>query len=358
MTKVIGNSKEMSYEEWKEVRKTGIGGSDVAVVLNQNKYKSAIELFYEKVGYPDENEFQGNLQTQIGNLLEDVVASVFLIKTGFKLIEDNNIYQHEEKTFLLANIDYIVEDYMGNKAILECKTCSFSRGLTIKEAIPTEYELQCRHYMYVLDIDVCYLAVLYDNNENGFFYHEIKRDREIEKDIVNNLEFFWNYNVANCIEPTISFTNESTKEFIDKFYNKKVDEIELDGLTEVVEAYNKANDEKSKAKKVYENISGLVDEKKLEIISSLKGHEKGVIGNYVVTYKSSVKETINKDGLAKLKLEFPDVYNKYVTLSESKRFSLKEKKEKKESNEKVINITINQSGDNCKHIDYVETINL
>lgn len=45
--------------------------------------------------------------------------------------------------------------------------------------------------------------------------------------------------------------------------------------------------------------------------------------NYTVTYNPVRKTTIDKDNLLRLKLDHPDIYEQYVTVSESRRFSVK-----------------------------------
>ena len=44
MAKIVVNTENLSYEEWLEYRKTGIGGSDASVVCGINKYKSPRDL--------------------------------------------------------------------------------------------------------------------------------------------------------------------------------------------------------------------------------------------------------------------------------------------------------------------------
>ena len=45
--------------------------------------------------------------------------------------------------------------------------------------------------------------------------------------------------------------------------------------------------------------------------------------SYTVTYNPVRKAGIDKDGLTRLKLQYPDVYDKFVTVSESRRFHVK-----------------------------------
>ena len=45
---IIANTNDLPYEEWLELRKNGIGGSDAAVVCGISRYKSPVELWMEK----------------------------------------------------------------------------------------------------------------------------------------------------------------------------------------------------------------------------------------------------------------------------------------------------------------------
>lgn len=73
----------------------GIGGSDVAVALNSSPYRTARDLYYDKIGVVMSDDGPDKSITfQIGHLLEDVVAQIFAKKTGLSVYEDHWMYQH------------------------------------------------------------------------------------------------------------------------------------------------------------------------------------------------------------------------------------------------------------------------
>ena len=43
-------------------------------------------------------------------------------------------------------------------------------------SVPRHYELQVRHYMAVMNIDVAFIACLFSNNENDFVWQKIESD--------------------------------------------------------------------------------------------------------------------------------------------------------------------------------------
>ena len=48
MCKILASTENMSYEQWLEYRRKGIGGSDASVVCGVNRYKSPVELWLDK----------------------------------------------------------------------------------------------------------------------------------------------------------------------------------------------------------------------------------------------------------------------------------------------------------------------
>ena len=60
------------------LEKKGVGGSDVAAALGLSPYKTAQELFYDKIGVKLRvAEEDKSITFEIGHLLEDVVARIF-----------------------------------------------------------------------------------------------------------------------------------------------------------------------------------------------------------------------------------------------------------------------------------------
>ena len=61
--KVIAKTTELTHDEWLDLRKTGIGGSDAGTILGVNPYSSPYALYATKTGLV-ENVFKGNAATQ------------------------------------------------------------------------------------------------------------------------------------------------------------------------------------------------------------------------------------------------------------------------------------------------------
>ena len=73
----------LTEDQWLDWRRKGIGGSDVAVALNSSPYRTARDLYYDKIGVVMADEGPDKSITfQIGHLLEDVVAQKVIEKRG------------------------------------------------------------------------------------------------------------------------------------------------------------------------------------------------------------------------------------------------------------------------------------
>jgi hypothetical protein len=83
------NIKQRS-NEWYTIRKTTIGGSEMATVLGKNPFKKIKDLISEKIGI---SKFEGNVATRWGVLFEDVTKQwaekCLLMK--YKIIEIGNV---------------------------------------------------------------------------------------------------------------------------------------------------------------------------------------------------------------------------------------------------------------------------
>ena len=179
------NVNYISRKEWLELRKLGIGGSDAGAIAGMNPWKSPFSVYLEKTS-DDIKEVEDNERMRVGRDLEDYVARRFEEATGKKVRRNNFMLQSEEYPFMLANVD---REVMGENAVLECKTTSSYNKKEWEEGIPLHYHLQVLHYMLVGNYDKGYIACLIGNE--AFIYHEIERDEETLKYLIEIESRFW-----------------------------------------------------------------------------------------------------------------------------------------------------------------------
>lgn len=302
-------STSLSRQEWLKERKKGIGGSDASAVLGFNPWKSAFELYIEKTSdYVQEID---NEAIYWGNVLEDVVAEEFARRTGKKIRRRNQMFRHKDHDFMIANID---RDVVGEKALLECKTTSaFNADDWEGEHIPPAYICQLQHYMAVLGYEKAYIAVLIGGQK--FIWKELKRDDEFIELMIEREKDFW-YNHVLAGQPPAIDGSTSATELLNKLYPTDNGEtVMLDSETEqLIEAIESLKNEK---KQIEEQLKAYENQLKM----TLKDASVGLTQRFKVTYKTITQNRIDSK---RLKEEHPEIYEKYLKPSISRRLTIKE----------------------------------
>ncbi|GGE47921.1 hypothetical protein GCM10011391_28380 [Pullulanibacillus camelliae] len=309
---VFTPTSDLNHQEWLKARKKGIGGSDVGAILGLNKWRSPIQVYMDKIG--EAPAVPENEAMYFGNILEEVVAREFSKRTGKKVRNRNAILQHPDYPWMLANVDRLI---VGEKVGLECKTASeYMKDEWEGDEVPTSYLLQCQHYMAVTGYEAWWIAVLIGGNK--FRYKKIERDEEIIQMLIEAEEEFWNAHVVPRIPPEIDGSEASEKLLKSMYPESEPDsETELpdeaDKLIEALEQVKTEIDEREALKKEYEN----------KLKQMLGEFETGLASNHVIRWKTYVSNRIDTK---RLKAEQPDIYERYIKPSKSRRFTIKEAK--------------------------------
>ena len=310
----IKQIKTKDKEEWLKLRKNYIGGSDAGAVIGTNPYKSAYTLWAEKTGKIP--EFEGNLTTEIGSFLEEKVADLFEQQTGKKVIRRNATLVNEEYPWACADLDRKI---VNENAALECKTTnSFPIIRQIRgNEFPDQYYAQCVHYLAVTGYDKVYLAVLSECRRFDIF--ELERDQAEIDALMKSEEEFWGFVETNT-PPAVDGSDSTSDTLLALYPESNGNTIDLMPMEEELNQYWSLKAQNA-------NISGLMDEKANLIKDYMKDAEKGVFGNYSVSFKSQVRRGFD---YKKLIADRPDMdFSAYFTESESRPFQIRKKGEKK-----------------------------
>lgn len=188
-------TKEMERDDWLEVRRTGIGGSDAAAAVGLNPYKSALELWMEKTGrasalrHPDPNDTTEPVFW--GSLLEPIVAAAYSRQTGNKVRRVNAVLRHPTVPYMLANLD---REVVGapDVQILECKTAGeFGARFWREGGVPEYVELQVQHQLAVTGKQAADVAVLLCGQK--LEVHRIERDEALIERLIELEGHFWRH---------------------------------------------------------------------------------------------------------------------------------------------------------------------
>lgn len=305
--KKLVSTKGMEKSEWLMMRKKGIGGSDAGAICGLNPYRTAIQVYQDKTTDVVE-EFDNEAMRQ-GREFEDYVARRFTEATGKKVRRSNYMYADEERPYMLADVDRMI---VGENAGLECKTASpYMAEKWADGKIPLSYQLQCMHYMSVMNCDRWYIAVLIYGKD--FKYYCMERDDQMIADIRMIEEDFWKNYVERHIIPEPDGSELADKVIAEYCRQKNEDVIELRGFDDRIERR--------------QELAALIDrmeKEKKKIDQELKlfiGENEGAENDrYRVAWKTVSSERL--DGKL-LKEEHPEIYQKYVKKSVARRFIIK-----------------------------------
>lgn len=302
---------EMSHQEWLQERTKGIGGSDASIILGLNKYKTPFELWLEKTGQSTVENGAGEA-AYFGNLLEDMVAKEFEVRSGKKVRRNNFMLQHPEHPFIMANIDRKV---VGEEAVLECKTASaFLAKEWESEEIPESYLVQVQHYLGVTGYKHAYIAVLIGGQK--FIWKEIERDDELIQMIFDAEVHFWNHHVLGNIPPALDGSSAA-----EKFLNEKYAKVEGGKTIDLPFNFKEKVDNLLEVKTNIKQLETLKKEIENQLKKELEDAETGFVKNYRVDWKPVVQNRIDSK---RLKKEKPNLYQSYVKPTTYRKLNIKE----------------------------------
>lgn len=298
--KRLVNTKGMDNVTWLHHRRNGVCGSDSGIILGLNPYRSVIELWKDKTNQIPVEEAENNF-THFGHLLEPIIRKEFERVTGLKVSVRNCIFQSEKEPFMLADIDGIVTEQDGSKAVFEAKTAiEYKNGIWDEGKIPDSYYAQLQHYMFVTGLKNAYIACLVGGNK--FYYYKVSRDDEYISMLIEKERDFWNCVIARSMPEVDS--SRATTAYLNREYS--------DGIKDVIALPDEAGDIAEQYLVIDETIKGLKDEKELlanQLKMMMKEHEVGIAGDHKIAWKFATRISLDS---AKLKEELGERYNEYT----------------------------------------------
>lgn len=302
----------MSREEWLELRRHSIGGSDAAAIIGLSKWASPYTVWADKTGrLPDKPDTEAMRQ---GRDLEEYVAQRFSESTGKRVKRCNAILYNPAYPHSHADVDRMI---VGENAGLECKTTS---TLDVKQfrgvEFPEKYYAQCVHYMAITGADRWYLAVLVLGKE--FHVYTLERDEAEIRALMDAETAFWEQYVETDSPPAADGA-ESTTDAIRTIYADSSQSIcILFGRETLLEEYMAL---KSQSKALDARIAEIQN----TIMEDMQDAERGECGAYTVIWKAQERETFQRKEFEKAHPEIN--LAEYCRVSKSRPFKVTENKE-------------------------------
>ena len=301
----------MPREQWLRLRRRGIGGSDAGAIMGVNPYKSILEIWMDKTNQIVVEETESE-SAYWGKRLEPVVREEFAKRSGLTVQPVPFLLQHEEHIFMLANLDGMVDDPVYGRCVFEAKTSSAYKADEWANGIPDSYYAQLQHYLAITGWAGAYIAALVGGND--FIYRFIPRDEAYIEKLINREASFWNYVKMRKMPPADG--SKATVEFLKRENGKATDDSHIILPAESEKwliQYQEASAELKAA-----------EERKNEAESNLKllmgSNEKAYVGKIEISWPNIVSQRLDSK---RLKMDEPELYERYSNESQSRRFSVK-----------------------------------
>lgn len=291
---------------WLEERRSGIGGSDVAAIMGLSPWSSAFTVWAEKVNLLplDEDDRE---DFEFGHMAEDMLAAYHEKRTGLAVTDRQRRAQHPVNTWAQCTLDGMVRDIPAG---WDAKTTSEPPW----ENIPIHYQCQAQWTMYVTETERFDFTVLHMAfGRAKVRTYTLERDEDDIAKIVDRCSAFWHDNVLGGVPPEVD-GSDATRDAIVACWPEPaaavvpVDDELRNLLRNLHLAESTAATFAAEADKVRNELRLILAD--AEAIVDMDDVDRKGEPRRLVTFKP---QTAVRLDAKRLKVEMPDVAEKYVT---------------------------------------------
>jgi putative phage-type endonuclease len=187
---------------WLDARKNGIGSSDVAAIIGVADRRTALHVWHDKRGdLPDDDAGEAALW---GHLHEDTVAREWA-RRNRSVVRRVGLVAHDAD-WMLCTLDRQVgicplDRDASNVCALEVKTRNAFVAGKWRREIPDDVLAQVVWEMAVTGYGHVHVACLIGGND--YRQYVIRRDAELEADVIAAASTFWHTNVLGGARPEV-----------------------------------------------------------------------------------------------------------------------------------------------------------
>ena len=321
----IADTRELTHEQWLELRRTGIGGSDSGAVMRMNPYSSRFMVALDKYGKvpPKEETDAMRHGKRMEPILRREFVDIFRESTGLtvEIYESPWMYRSKIYPWMLANIDGVIklppEGYTTPEGIhlegtggMECKAVSFGKEWE-NDGVPDNYYCQDTHYMTVFGFKWIMMPVLIINRIE---FRVVPLNKEFQTKLIEGEKEFWEDIILKGEIPAPDGV-DSEDDYLSMLYPSQTEAIvhlpaDLDPLghryLELIEAEYAIKTEKEQIKSRYKLAIG-----------AAKTGVAGVIEAVWSRYQRKQFDKVAFDS------DYPGVYEKYSSPVPADRFTIK-----------------------------------
>ena len=311
-------------EDWLELRKKGIGGSDVGAIMGINKYSSPLKVYKAKVENIVE-DISEKVAVRKGKDLESLIRAVYVVpklrEMGYAVHPLNHLLINSDWPWLRANLDGIAvnlenpKDYTKHIVIeikVVTKWAEYNWHGDDYCGVPASYYAQVQEYMLVTGARKAMVCALFEENWQ-MHYFDIPRDEKFIAELITKSKAFYDYNMGMQIPPRANYPVD--KEMI----------LEAMKETDTVPTYEDAELTAAavnlkEIKKQIKDLTKEADELTSVIIDRYQKGGRSTSPLIKISVSDVVSPRVNT---ARLKEDQPGIYNQYLEESHSLRTTVK-----------------------------------
>ena len=276
--------QDVTTEQTVELRRSGLGGSDMGAVLGIDPYRGPLDVWMEKTEQVEPTDLSDVDAVWFGSNAESLVAKYFERRTGIGVEPVGGTHRHPTHRFLMAHPDRHV---IGLSEGLEIKTASPRMheqwGEQGTDEIPEQYLAQCHHYMLVMDWSAMHVACLMGNE---LMTYRVQRNDAWDATILDTGEEFWNKYVCPVRMPSLDY-NALTLRALKRLYPRPIAETIMrgDSLLHLVETKRELQERIRTAEKARDGIDAM-------LLEAIRDREWCVLPDGKAMHRITVDEAV------------------------------------------------------------------
>ncbi len=234
---------------------SGIGGSDVGPICGLDPYRTALDVYLEKIGQA-EDRFTPAMDA--GNRLEPIIKDLFQEHEDRKL-KRARFRRHKEHSWMIGHPDALVAgldpawkpgkplfELTDGPGVFEAKCLNMHTfKIVVDKGIRPTHQLQGQHYTLLCDLPYTTFGFL-DRSRWQFAFVTVEADRHIQQQIVETCAAFWYNHVVPRIPPKVEKIDWGIDlPAVEGLVETRTDDVFRDAVERIVEAKQMRKDAKS-----------------------------------------------------------------------------------------------------------------
>ena len=181
--------RQVDRERWLAERRMGLGGSEVAALFGLHPYKSALEVYADKIGRGPDND-AGEVALW-GQIFEEPILTEYARRSGREILHSNELLIRHDRPWHRCTPDAIQltrpPPGCNGPGIGECKMTGFGDW---DEEIPPHVLVQVQHELWVTGAEWGTLVWL-PVPERKLRWRDILPHREFQSVLAEKCDEFW-----------------------------------------------------------------------------------------------------------------------------------------------------------------------